>query len=164
MYKVMGTGSRSMLTHPNHPGIMSDLAARIRALREEHPDLLLISGMAEGWDEAIATVGQEEDISYVVYLPNEGYGRYYWGNNSLLKKNRMARFNELLASAQEVIYVCSSIYVKGVHSNFLRNQAMVDVAELALVYEGGTPGTRQTVQLLKKSSVPYEVYPFEEQK
>jgi len=160
-YFVMGTGSRSMVTHPDAKEIYGILRDKILELHAAHPDLVLITGMAEGWDEAIATIGMRESIPYHVYLPNPGYGDYYWGRNSQLKRNRMEKFSELVDFATEVIVVCDSVYVNGVHSNFLRNDAMVNICDEALVYDTGSSGTKQAVGSLKIKCIPRQTFPFD---
>jgi hypothetical protein len=165
VYKVMGTGSRSMILEPNAKEIYALLEYYLLLKAEAHPDLVLISGMAEGWDEAIAKVGLNNNIPYHVYLPNSGYGEYYWGRNSLLKRNRMTMFNKLLNGADDVTLVCHDLYGydetgRRVHSNFLRNTAMVEAADYAVVYSPSSPGTKDAVQKLKKAKVPYSIYPF----
>ena len=160
MFHVMGTGSRSMVVAADRHQIYDDLRNHVLSLRARHPDLVLISGMAEGWDEAIAKVGFRESIPYLVYVPNPGYGRYYWQEHSLTGRNRMATFNELLAAARQVIYVAQTIYVGDVHANFVRNQAMVDACNMALVYNPTSSGTRHAIELLKAAGKPFTVAPF----
>lgn len=157
---VMGTGSRSMVTNPNRKTIYEALRRRILMIREAHPDLILISGMAEGWDEAIAKIGMREGIPYHAYIPNMGYGRHYWGWDSMLGRDRIVEFRELVEGASEVVIVCESMRVNGVHSNFLRNQAMVDACNMALVYMPESRGTADAVKRLIRAGKPYEVYPF----
>lgn len=116
--------------------------------------------MAEGWDEAIAKVGMREGIPYLAYVPNPGYGNYYWGQHSLTGRNRMATFNELLAAARQVIYVAQTIYVGNVHANFVRNQAMVDTCDMALVYNPQSSGTKDAVLRLQAAGKPWIAHPF----
>ena len=160
MFHVMGTGSRSMVVAADRHQIYDDLRNHVLQLRTQHPDLVLISGMAEGWDEAIAKVGMREGIPFLAYVPNRGYGNYYWRDHSLTGRNRMSTFNELLAAAQKVIYVAQGIYVGNVHANFVRNQVMVDTCDMALVYNPQSSGTRHAVNLLQAAGKPYTVAPF----
>lgn len=161
--KVMGTGSRSMVTDPNAKNIYNTLERYITILHEEDPDLVLITGMAEGWDEAIAKVAFRNHIPYICAIPNKGYGEYYWGKHSLLGVNRMNTFNQLVNGAAEVVYVCAGIYENGVHANFVRNQWMVDNCDSALVYNPQSSGTRDAVARLTTAGKPYEVFPFTKQ-
>lgn len=162
--KIMGTGSRSMVLAADAKAIYDNLEQEVLKLQVKYPTLHLISGMAEGWDEAIAKVGMRNNIPYTVMIPNLGYGSYYWGKNSLLKRDRMNAFTELITNAADVVYVCKYIYenVDGVrtHANFIRNQAMVDACDGALVYDATSSGTRDAVTRLKKAGKPFKVYPF----
>jgi hypothetical protein len=187
MKAIMGTGSRSMLTAPNAREIYENLKAHILHLKEIEPDhhIILISGMAEGWDEAIAKIGMREGIEYHVYIPTKDYGNYYWGQHSLLGVNRMEMFNQLVDGAARVTYL-EDIYgqprfmrrheidqftiagpnynVGGLwlHANMARNRVMVDNCRggRALVYDSGSAGTRDAVARLKQARLAYEVYPF----
>lgn len=144
--------------------IYDNLEQEVLRLQVKYPTLHLISGMAEGWDEAIAKVAMRNSIPYTVMIPNLGYGKYYWQQNSLLKRDRMSTFIELINNAADVVYVCKYIYenVDGVrtHANFIRNQAMVDACDGALVYDATSSGTRDAVTRLVKAGKPYKVYPF----
>ena len=160
MFHVMGTGSRSMVVAADRLAVYDDLRNHVLSLQAQHSDLVLISGMAEGWDEAIAKVGMREGIPFLAYVPNPGYGNYYWGSHSVTGRDRMSQFNELLAAAQQVIYVAQTVYVGNTHANFVRNQAMVDACDLALVYNPQSSGTRHAVSLLQAAGKPFTVAPF----
>lgn len=158
--KIMGTGSRSMVKAPDAKTVYDNLEAKVLLLAAKYPDLQLISGMAEGWDEAIAKVAQRNGIPYIVMIPNQGYGDYYWRRNSVLGYDRSDMFKLLVKHASQVIYVCKTLYVNGVHSNFVRNQAMVDACDGALVYKPESAGTRDAIARLKAAGKPYMIAPF----
>jgi len=106
-FYVMGTGSRSLVIEPKEirMEMKAKLILEIEKLKTRYPGLVLISGMAEGWDELIARVAVEVGVPFVAMVPNKDYGSYYWGRNSLLKKDRIASFKNLLSKAQKVIYL-----------------------------------------------------------
>lgn len=158
--KIMGTGSRSMLMATDVKEIYRNLEEEVLRLKSKYSNLTLISGMAEGWDEAIAKAAMRNNIPYIVMIPNRNYGNYYWARNSLLGRNRMDMFSELVLNASERVYVCNKLYVDGVHCNFVRNQAMVDACDGALVFEPGSSGTRDAVTRLRAAGKPFKVYPF----
>ena len=161
MFNLMGTGARALVVHPDRKEIYSDLERHVLAIREEQPDLVGIVGMAEGWDEALGKVCFRNDIPYHCYVPNFTYGHHYWRDHSKLGVNRMSTFNKLMRGAQKRVIVCGKeLYVNGTHSNFIRNQAMVDVADYALVYMPNSRGTKDGVSRLVKAKVSYDVYPF----
>lgn len=133
-YVVAGTGSRSLRTADRSVQVaaQSCLNARIDQLHAEHSDhLVLMSGMAEGWDELIAVTALARGIRLWAAVPNRGYGRWYWGQKSATKTNRLARFDEILSQAWRVTYVMedvfgtSSLHLDGRHANFVRNDWMV---------------------------------------
>lgn len=187
MKAIMATGSRSMVTDPNAKTIYENLKAHILHLKDLEPDhhIILITGMAEGWDEAFAKIGMREGIEYHVYLPTRDYGNYYWGQKSLTGHNRMEMFNQLVDGAARVTYLEDiygeprfmrmrevdqwtiagpNYFVNGIwiHANMARNQVMVDNARggRALVYDTGSAGTRDAVSRLRTNKLDYEVYPF----
>ena len=162
-FKVMGTGSRRMILQPDAREIYDALEVEIFKLREEFPGLVLITGMAEGWDEAFAKIGLRNGIPYEAYIPNKGFGAYYWGKNSLMGQNRMGTFNQLVGGARKVTYCCDSLYLNGVHSNFIRNDWMIAASDLALVYYApGSKNAGGTADAVKKlrGVIPFKVYPF----
>lgn len=104
---VAGTGSRSLKTaDPAFKAkIVEYVEARLTRLKDRHGDrLVIMSGMAEGWDELLAITAKKLGIRLWVYIPNKGYGGYYWGQNSLTGNNRIRKFNELKDYAEKVEY------------------------------------------------------------
>lgn len=177
--KIMGTGSRSMILAPDKLEVYKHLEDYILSLVPKDPHLMLISGMAEGWDEAIAKVGMRNSIPYTVVIPTKDYGTYYWKNHSLTKKNRIRTFEELLVMATNVIFL-EDLYgspkflnrhmtgIPGPHyhlpdgwmqANFARNLVMVEMADAALVYEPKSSGTAHCLRVLQSKGVPYRIYP-----
>ena len=156
----MGTGSRSMIMHPDAREHYEYLRHIILAARDADDELVLISGMAEGFDEAIAKIGMREGIPYIACVPNPTYGNYYWRDHSVTGRNRIETFRELMSHAQDIIFVCNSIYQNGEHSNFVRNQYMVDICDMAYVYKPQSSGTRDAVRRLDRAEKPYFILPF----
>lgn len=159
-FMVMGTGSRSAVTDENPKAIYDHLEARVLQLHEQFPNLVLISGMAEGWDEMIASVGYRNEIPYDVYLPHPTYGEYYWRDHSVKGHDRYGYFQLLVRGARRVHIVSQTLYVGTLHANFVRNARMVEMCDMALVYKPTSSGTRDAVGRLVSARKPYEVYPF----
>lgn len=153
-FVVAGTGSRSF----NDAEIVDKLNGYIVTLKEAHPDLVLMSGMAEGWDEQIAISAQALEIPYVATVPNEGYGDYYWRRNSRSGKDRYSEFTDYLSKAQCVGYVCDGIYEKGVHSNFVRNTRMVELGDGFLIYDPRSRGTADCFGKIRKAQKPFRIF------
>ena len=155
-YRIIGSGSRSFvsLNDETKARIITDLKKYISDLYESHKDydVRILSGMAEGWDETIARCANELNIPWYAIVPNPSYGDYYWKSNSVLNRNRIDEYNELLKTAQHVHYVCNNVYESGIHSNIKRNELLASYADIALVYDGNSPGTQKTIRLLNKAN------------
>jgi hypothetical protein len=151
---LAATGSRS--ARPT-PGLVEELDAFL-AERSAAFDLTVISGMAEGWDELVARRCAALAIPFVAAVPHPGYGAYYWSaDRSVFGTDRVPEFNELLAKAYEIHYICGGIYDQnGLHSNCARNQWMVDHCdELVAHREGASRGTADCLRRAKKAGRPW---------
>lgn len=171
----MGTGSRRLIVLPEDERleICNRTQEKILEYYEQYPDLVIISGMAEGWDELLAIIAINNGIPFDAYVPNETYGKYYWEKHSLTGKNRYKQFEKILSKARNINYSSKNLYSKlnnkSIHSNILRNQHMVDVCDEALVFaldkdnkvcQVPTTGTADALKRLKDSSKKYIIYPF----
>lgn len=130
-----GTGSRSLRTAPREVLVdaMERCTVRIRIRQEQHGDrLVVMSGMAEGWDECVALAALRLGVRLWCAIPNRGYGAHYWGRNSVLGFDRLEAFLGIMSQAWRVthvmedVYSQQGIYLDGEHSNFVRNRFMVD--------------------------------------
>lgn len=160
---VAGTGSRGLQSVPVEDKIVAKevVIKELTRLKEKY-DLTVMSGMAEGFDKLLALCAIELDIPLVAVIPNKGYGNYYWGRNSLTGSNMMAQFNDILSKAVKVIYVMEDIYKTssiygpgGKHSNFIRNEHMVNECDGLLVWDPSSRGTAQCLTYAKKVGKPY---------
>lgn len=153
-YVIAATGSRSTKATPE---LVSKLTWFLNKRATEH-DLTVISGMAEGWDELVARRCLALDIPFIAAVPHPGYGAYYWSaDRSLSGTDRVPEFLELLARASEVHYICGGVRDQsGLHSNFARNQWMVDRAhELVAHKEGASRGTTDCLSRASKAEKPW---------
>lgn len=162
---IAGSGTRDMVLMRDPKPLYTQLEGFIVQKATQTP-IKLISGMAQGWDEAIAKVGLRKNIPYIVCLPTHDYGNYYWDKHSHTGKSRIATFNELCAGAEEVIFTEDALGLKwewknrgpGIkhsgpnfflngewtHANMARNQVMVDKCTFAVTYNPRKPGKRAT--------------------
>lgn len=127
---ISGTGTRKLILNPTRWGQVSEEVDRV--LEMYQPDMLVCGG-AEGFDELLAFRAYSNSIPYCLYIPNPSYANYYWKKHSLTGVDRSEDFKEMVFHAESVKFICSSIYVDGEHSNFIRNKAMVDVADLMII-------------------------------
>lgn len=153
---IAGTGSRELVKdNKEWLKVLRYLMHLLYGAYEKHGDkLLVVSGMAEGFDEALAQAAFMTEVPLLAAIPNKGYSKYYWEKNSLTGNNRMEEFQEFAKYAHRtggVHYVCNGIYgPDGRHSNFHRNEWMVDQADIVWVYNPTTRGTAQCYAYCKK--------------
>lgn len=163
---VAGTGSRHLQSAAT--SVKADATRRTRAeVRELHArygdDLVIMSGMAEGFDKLIALTALREGIPLWCAVPSRGYGAYYWGRASLTGTDRLGEFRAILAAASWTTYVMEDVhhtgalYLHGVHANNLRNLWMVEQAGAFVVWNPTTTGTRHCVEAIERAGKPYRV-------
>jgi len=161
---VAGTGSRSLQSasiedkNKAHEIVTNEL---IR-LRKKYEDLIIMSGMAEGFDKLLAIVALELGIPLWCAIPNIKYGDYYWGRKSLTGKNQMDQFNDIISHADSVVYIdqeygITGLYRDGKHLNFIRNEYMVNAANAFLVWDPSSKGTAHCFAEIRKANKPYKI-------
>jgi hypothetical protein len=133
-YVLAGTGSRRLQTAPlavKRAAYDATTDRVARAAKTFEDRLVIMSGMAEGYDACLAKVALAAGIRLWCAVPNRGYGAWYWGRNSLTGRNRLAEFEAILAAAWRVTYVMEDVHrtsalrLNGEHANNLRNLWMV---------------------------------------
>lgn len=158
-FVIAGTGSRELILDIEKRRKVRDyLVNLLTQAKAKHGDkLIVISGMAEGYDEALARAAVQAGVPFIAAIPNPSYLNYYWGKNSLLKINRSAAASELVSQAVEVVNVCPT-HVGVKHSfaggaNFDRNDWMADRANIVWVYNPTTKGTKQCYEYCQKNNI-----------
>jgi len=163
---VAGTGPRSLQTASidDKKAAYSTVAAELIRLRVKYGEgLIIMSGMAEGFDNLLATVALDLEIPLYCAIPSKGYGSYYWGQKSVTGQDRLARFNEMVKAANHVTYVdkvtpgMQGLYRDGKHVNFIRNEYMVFTANAFLIWDASSPGTKNCIKLVQDSGKPYKI-------
>lgn len=143
---VAGTGHR-----PNKLGgygmpatvRLVDLA---RDWLEENKPEKVISGMALGWDYALAAAAFDLDIPFIAAVPFEGQDKM-WPDES--KRN----YRALLEEADKVVYVCEPGYAPWKMQK--RNEWMVDACDTLLaVWNGTSGGTANCVRYADSKGKP----------
>lgn len=168
LFIVAGTGSREVqnASAEGKGQLMAWLNARLLRLKEKYGDrLVIMSGMAEGFDKALANAAIHNDIKLWIALPSGDYGSYYWGRKSLTGRDMLPQFNAMLAKAWRVTEVMPS--PKGSQkyngkfgaANLDRNDFMVDQANAFLVYDPSSTGTAHCFAAIKKADKPFEIVP-----
>lgn len=163
---VAGTGPRSLQTASidDKKAAYSIVAAELIRLRVKYgEELIIMSGMAEGFDNLLATVALDLEIPLHCAIPSKGYGQYYWGQKSATGQNRLAKFDEMVKAAKYVTYVdkitpgMQGLYRDGKHVNFIRNEFMVYTANAFLIWDAQSPGTKNCIKLVMDSGKPYKI-------
>lgn len=172
-YVVAGTGSRSLQVAPVE---VKRAAANLTAdalagLVEAHGDrLVVMSGMAEGFDACLAYTALRAGVRLWAAVPNKGFGGHYWGRNSLTGRDRLAEFVGILAAAERVTFVMEEIHgttrlhLDGVHANFVRNSWMVNGgpdgfagADEFVVWDPTSRGTAHCLAEIRRAGKPFRV-------
>lgn len=124
-----------------------DFATEI--LRHHQPSLV-ISGMAQGWDMALAQAAVNLGIPFHAYVP-------FHGQEQVWPMATRLYYKALLSLAQNVVMVTQGGYSKSAMQ--LRNQAMVDNCDLlAALWNGSKGGTENCLMYAMLTSKPYINY------
>lgn len=105
-------------------------------------DLLMISGMALGWDQAVAEASLKLGIPFIAAVP-------FVGQEKLWSGRQQTHYRWLLERALRVEIICPhSLTV----AYGIRNQWMIDKANAVLaLYDGTEGGTRHAVEYATES-------------
>lgn len=115
-------------------------------LSRKKPDLV-ISGMALGWDQALAGAAIALGIPLCAIIPFEGQERKW-------PEDAQARYARLLASAGEVVVASPWPSTSAMQK---RNEMMVDRADrVVALWDGSWGGTFNCVKYAEKTRVPID--------
>lgn len=115
------------------------------ALATHRPNLVY-TGMAQGWDMAIAETCCLLNIPFVAAVPFEG-------QESRWPKETQVHYHSLLAQAERVVYVCEPGYAAWKMQK--RNEYMVDNTQRILALWNGSPGgTANCIAYAEKQGKP----------
>lgn len=134
LWPYNGRGVNFAAYHPEKE--LRLLAFAETCLRELEPDLV-ISGMAQGWDMAVAGAAERLKIPFVACLP-------FKGQENTWRTRAQIEYHRLLKVACEVEVVSS--YRLNV-AYYRRDQRMVDRADEILALYDGTPDTGTGITL-----------------
>ena len=101
-----GSGSRSL---KEDPMMFDKVVIRLIEIIEMSKPAMLITGMAEGFDEALAIAAMATNTPLKAMVPFKGYCNHYWGVKSVTGRNRLAECKEILATRRKcALYVWAS--------------------------------------------------------
>lgn len=145
--KLAGTGHRPNKLGGYEVEASMKVAQLANMVLEYYSPTLVISGMAQGWDQALAQAAYDRKIPFHAYIPFEGQ-EYVWPSVSRYY------YRALLAKAA-LVKVCSP----GDYSPRamqVRNQAMVNDCDLLIALWNNTPGgTANCLQYAAAVNTPY---------
>jgi hypothetical protein len=154
---VCGTGTRQACNYS--PEERTEIGRKVMSLLKDLGATKCISGGAQGFDYIIAVAAFKLGLPYTIMWPNPTYIDYYWNGNGSVHADveRKAKELEWLRNnAAAEVNVCQGIYQGKVHSNFIRNEAMVDESNAVIRLSGKAPssGTHHcTVYALGKQKI-----------
>jgi uncharacterized phage-like protein YoqJ len=133
---IAGTGHRpDKIRLGNLDGYRASVQARLvdlaRAALDRHVPERVISGMALGWDTALAQAALDLGIPFDAYVPFEG-------QESRWPAAAQQRYRDLLGRADQILIVSPGSYE--VEKMQVRNERMVDDCDLLLALWNGTAG------------------------
>lgn len=166
LFTIVGTGSRSLVEdEEKFKTVLAHLTELLAKAKAKHGEnLLVISGMAEGFDEALAKAAMANSVQLLAAIPNRGYSKYYWKDHSVTGFDRYSSFQELARYANEtggVVYTCGCIknqpakcgHWDGRIYNFKRNEWMLEHADIVWVYNPTSKGTAHAYGLARKAGI-----------
>jgi uncharacterized phage-like protein YoqJ len=146
MTTIAGTGHRPGKRFDYSEETFEDLVATASAwLKNNRPDTV-ISGMALGWDQALAVAAVRLGIPIHAYIP-------FIGQADAWPKPAVERYWRLLEQCAEKVTVCLGGYAPEKMQR--RNEAMVDACDTVLALWDGSPGgTGNCVRYAEKTGKP----------
>ena len=143
MFVVAGTGHRSdKLGGYDSSTYERVFKCAVIALQEQRPDLV-ISGMALGWDMALAEAAYALEIKFKAYVPFEG-------QESKWPRESRRLYLALLGKAESVVHVSSPGY--SAQKMWDRNVRMVDDCDLLVaLWDGSSGGTSNCLSYAKRA-------------
>ena len=149
-------GNSSLLLRPLRQRTVSNNHLLLRRLvdlalwyfKDKKPDKV-ISGMALGWDMAVAIASIKLDIPLIAAIPFEDYDRLWKPQDKLL-------CSRLLVNCEDVVIVCDGDY--SAQKMMIRNKYLVDnCTNLVALYNGiSAGGTSNCIKYAVSKNVPID--------
>lgn len=157
-WQIAGTGSRELALAPpsRKHALLAWISDHIRPYAHHRPTVVR-TGAAEGFDAAIATAAadlrdhEHLPIHVVALLPSHDYGEHYW-RRSVTGSDRTTAYRRMLARC-DVTAAVADDHPHRVR-NHVRNETLVDGADLLLSADPTSAGTRHTLQRADTLGVP----------
>jgi uncharacterized phage-like protein YoqJ len=113
--------------------------------KKNYGDCTIVTGMAIGWDMAIAQACIDLGLPFHAYVP-------FRGQEKLWPHRVQVRYQYLLTHAEKVVIVSEGGFSRDKMD--LRNKAMVDVADILVsLWDGSSSGTGNCVQYARSKNI-----------
>lgn len=131
-----------------HPRVHARLVDLARAVLRRKAPTRVISGLAQGWDTALALAAVDLEIPFEAYVP-------FRGQESRWPVPARQRYATLLRRADRVVIVCPGGY--SAENMQLRNERMVDDSDVVIaLWNGSGGGTRNCIVYADRVGRPVE--------
>ena len=141
-----GTGHRPPKLGGYRPEVTNALYRMARTWLTEQRPGCVISGMALGWDQALAMAAYDVGIPFHAYVP-------FKGQESTWPQESRDMHHMLLKRAARIVHVCEPGYAAWKMQR--RNEAMVDACTHVLaLWDGSSGGTENCVKYAEKKRKP----------
>tara|TARA_Y100000310_G_scaffold122960_1_gene121714 strand:+ start:530 stop:1006 length:477 start_codon:yes stop_codon:yes gene_type:complete len=145
---VAGTGHRPNKLGGYGDDIYQKLVTLAMTYLEETRPKRVISGMALGWDQALAEAAVNRNIKFTAAIPFEGQENKWYPSS-------VVNYNKLLGLADRIYIVSEGGY--SVYKLFLRNEWMVNNADrVVALWNGTSGGTTGTISYAKQVGIPID--------
>ncbi|HMN10944.1 MAG TPA: SLOG family protein [Bellilinea sp.] len=128
---IAGTGHRPNKLGGYGPEIRGRLIQLAKAIIHQHRPSLIISGMALGWDMALAQAAISEGIPLIAAVP-------FRGQESQWPRESQEYYQNILIKARSVVYTSEGVYSPAKMQ--IRNEWMVNQAEVVWALWDGKIG------------------------
>lgn len=144
---VCGTGHRPAKLGGYSAAVYNDLVMLATVALAERPWLTyVISGMALGWDQALAEAAYNLGIPFTAAIP-------FPGQEEAWPQESQDHYWDLMCKASEVHAVCDAGYAAWKMQK--RNEWMVDASQWCMaLYDGTSGGTANCVRYAEKMLYP----------
>lgn len=150
------TGHRpSHKTLPDTDRVLTQLRTLAKRQFQFHDPDKVLTGMAKGWDTAVALACRDMCIPFVACVPFPNQDEFW-------SPYDQKRYQKLLTQAADVVFTSTELFPRG--SNQLtplylaRNRYLVDNSDMLLALYDGRPagGTHYTVTYAQEQGKPVE--------
>lgn len=140
-----GTGHRLEVLGGNTEEVHHKVVRYAKSILAPYKPTKIISGMAIGWDTALALAALDLGVPLIAAVP-------FVGQESIWPQHAQDRYNEILKQCAEVHIVCEGGYKP--HKFHERDKWMVDHADEMIALWNGQEegGTYATVKLTRKAN------------